>query len=373
VSGPPGSQIFLQVFDDGGDDNNEPFGLCVTDRCGADDCNFATPMQEATWYCFDTDGASGESFPADPGYEECGDGSDPGHSVYFYYETRCPTFTITIQANIGGLCILDEPTDGLSFALYIDDTPCDWAPQVLLDCELTDACDGTTYFFTRTYSAPVGTQLMMQLDGFDFTGDNSGQIRVDEGCPLDINYQSFTGYRANEVHELDWTVMEDEVLSGRFIVERSLNGEDFGSIGTVAGHDHVNNVGQGYAYHLTDAAPVPGHNFYRLRFTDVNGVERLSDVIDIYFDGDAGMEIVGLYPNPARDLVNLDTYVPQAGSYVVRFVDMYGKIVLTQSLELETGANHHSFELQDLSAGVYMVHLSNKAGTKAVHKRLVRQ
>lgn len=381
VSGPPGSQIYLQVFDDGGDDNNEPFGLCVTDRCGADDCNFATPMLESTWYCWDTDGAGGETFPADPGYEECGDGSDPGHSVYFTYTTtRCPTFTVTIQGNIGGLCILDEPTDGLSFALYIDDSPCDWAPQVLLDCEQTDACDGTTYFFSQAYTAPIGTQLIMQLDGFDFTGNNSGQIRIDENCPLDMDFDSFTGVRTDEIHELDWTVSQSDALSGRFVVERSLNGEDFSRIGEVQGQDHVDagggqgqGSGQAYSYHLDDTRPVPGHNFYRLRFIDQNGVESLSEVIDLYFDGDAGLQIAALYPNPARDLVNLDTYVPQAGPYTVRFIDMYGKVALQEAIELEAGNNHHSFSLDRLSAGVYMVELTHRHNKSSTHKRLVRQ
>jgi large repetitive protein len=379
VSGTPGSQIYLQVFDDGGDDNNEPFGLCVTNRCGADDCNLATPMQEATWYCFDTDGAGGETQPTDPGYEECGDGSDPGHSVYFTHITRCPTFSITIQGNIGGLCILSEPTDGLSFALYLDNTPCDWAPQALLDCELTDACDGTTFYFNRVYSAPVGSTLMIQLDGFDFTGDNSGQIRIDEGCPLDIDYDYFSGYREEGMHELNWGVLDASALEGRFIVERSLTGDDFVAIGQVAGDDYVEAGGSqgqggnnGYNYHLTDALPIPGHNYYRLRFFDQNGTESLSDVIDLYFDGNSGMQIVGLYPNPARDLVNLDTYVPQAGVYRVRIIDMYGSVVHQEDLDFDAGANHHRFGLEKLSSGMYMVQLSNRSGTQSVHKRLVR-
>jgi len=382
VSAAPGTQIYLQVFDDGGDDNNEPFGLCVTDRCGSDNCDFATPMTEGVWFCWDTDGATGESIPADPGYLECGDGTDPGHSVYLSYTNRCPTFTVTIEGTIGGFCLLDEPTDGVSFAMYLDDTPCDGSPVALLDCEQTDACLGTTWFFQRTYAVTPGTDMILQFDGFDFTGDNSGRIRIDEGCPLDIDLTRFVGYREEEVHQLEWNVSNPNALNGRFFVERSLDGETFEDIGSVHGQDYQSQgggQGQGQGgsstldYGFTDESPVPGHNYYRLRFVDQNGAESLSEVIDLYFDDAINLQIVGLYPNPARDRVNLDSYVPKAGKYRVRIVDMYGKVVTDEKLDLQSGLNSHTFELGQLSSGIYMVHLGNVSLTETVHKRLVKQ
>lgn len=382
VSAAPGTQIYLQVFDDEGDDINEPFGLCVTDRCGSDNCNFATPMTEGLWYCWDTDGATGETIPADPGYLECGDGTDPGHSIYLSYTNRCPTFTVTVEGTIGGLCLLGEPTDGVSMAIYLDGTPCDGTPDAMLDCEQTDACLGTTWFFQRTYAVAPGTDMIIQLDGFDFTGDNSGQIRIDEGCPLDVPITRFIAYREDEVHELEWNVTNDNVLNGQFKVERSLDGIDFEQIGRVNGQDYDSQgggqgQGQGagttYDYHFTDATPVPGHNYYRLRFVDQNGAENFSEVIDLYFDETVGMQIVGLYPNPAREIVNLDTYVPKAGKYTVRIVDMYGKVALTEVLDLELGLNSHAFQLDRLSSGLYMIYLGNAAMTESVHKKMVKQ
>ena len=72
VSGTPGEKIWLQVFDDGGDDFGETFGLCVSDRCGSDNCLTAQFMMPGIPYCWDTDGAGGETSPTDPGYLECG-------------------------------------------------------------------------------------------------------------------------------------------------------------------------------------------------------------------------------------------------------------------------------------------------------------
>jgi Secretion system C-terminal sorting domain len=379
IQATPGTVVYIQVFDDGGDDFNEPFGLCLTDRCGADQCNQAQPMTTGIWYCWDTDGATGESMPQ-PGYFECGDGTDPGHSVYFSYVNACSSFTLSVRGTIGGSCILGEPTDGISVAIYVDNTPCDWNPQGLLDCAQTDACLGTTYFFTHTYTMPVGTRFMIQIDGFDFTGNNNGQIRIDENCPLDIEYATFTGYREAAVHELRWTVTDENAITGNFIVERSLTGDRFEPIGNVAGTDYLQDGGSSGGsnttfidYGFTDVNPVPGHNYYRLRFIDQNGVETSSDVIDLYFENEAGAQIMGLYPNPARDWVMLETFIPIAGLYEISLVDLYGKTVMTGDYQLNVGVNEQRFDLDKISSGMYIVKLRPKNGKSSDHRKFIKQ
>lgn len=380
IQGTPGQTYYLQVFDDGGNDLNQDFGLCLTDRCGSDSCPTATPMIPGTWYCWNTDGAGGEDLPGDPGYEECGDGSEPGHSVYFTFVNPCPTFTISINANIGGSCILSQPTDGISVAIFQDATPCDNNPDALLDCEQTDACLGNTYVFSRGYNSPVGTTHIIQIDGFDFTGNNNGQIRFD--CPLTVGYDDFVAYRAEEVHELEWSIASGNPEDGFFQVERSLNGEDFERLGEVDGEDQLQSggsSGQGGTnstspnYGFTDLEPVPGHNYYRIRHIDADGVESMSKVLDVYFDGTVPLQIVGLYPNPARDFVNLETFVSEGGEYRLTLVDVYGKVVLTQDLVLEQGLNQATIHLSGVSSGMYVVGLENKRTTIKDHQKFIKQ
>jgi hypothetical protein len=377
ISAAPGTVIYLQVFDDGGDDFNEQMALCLTDRCGSDDCMTAQPMQTGLWYCWDTDGANGETFPT-PGYEECGDGTDPGHSVYFSHTTTCPTFIVTLQGTIGGICLLDEPTDGVSIAIYVDNTPCDWNPQAMLDCAQTDACLGTTYYWTQAYSLPVGTQLMIQIDGFDFSGNNNGQIRID--CPLPLQYSYFTGYREDEVHQLRWTTSDPAAPLGTFKVERSLNGRDFAVIGSVDGNDVDQSGGSSggsntnyFNYKFADQQPVAGHNYYRIRFVDPNGLEITSEVIDLYFDATQAVQIMGLYPNPAREWVTLESYVSKPGNYEISLTDMYGKVVVSGDYALDAGVNSQRFELANISAGMYVVRIKSLDGRTSDHRKFSKQ
>lgn len=386
ISAAPGTQVYLQVFDDGGNDINEDFGLCLTDRCGSDSCPTATPMLPGIPYCFDTDGAGGETIPQDPGYDECGDGSDPGHSVYFSYVNNCESFTVRINANIGGTCILDEPTDGLSFALYQDSTPCDNMPQALLDCEQTDVCLGNTWVFVRTYTnVPIGTQHIIQLDGFDLTGNNNGIIQIDENCPLPIDFLAFNGYNDGPVNELVWTTNENS-KEGYFQIEKSLDGDSFFPLGEVDGNEFIPNSGgssgssgQGGSssetlnYGFTDQGPAPGHNYYRLRYVSVNAEVEYSDIIDIYFDEEKLFQIVGLYPNPANQEINLDLFALQEGKASLKIADIYGKVVLTKDLSLIEGLNKHKLPLDQLSAGMYLIHIQGGQSRFSAVARFIKQ
>jgi|GEM_PF-1205648 len=186
-----GQTIYLQVYNDDINSilnpfgiNGDEFGLCITDRCGSDDCLTATVMVLDTVYCWDTQGATGEDLSAGvPGYIECGNGGEPDNSIYFQFMTdSCGgTYNITLWGTIGGSCLLGIPTDGLSIAVYEDATPCDNNPQALLDCQQTDICDGENYLFTHDYGLQPNTPYILQLDGFDpffGGGDNRGFIQL---------------------------------------------------------------------------------------------------------------------------------------------------------------------------------------------------
>lgn len=186
-----GETIYLQVYNDDINSilnpfgiNGDEFGLCLTDRCGSDECLTATVMVLDTAYCWDTQGATGEDLSAGvPGYIECGNGGEPDNSIYFQFMTdSCGgTYTINLWGTIGGTCLLGVPTDGLSLAVYEDATPCDNNPQALLDCQQTDICDGENYLFTHDYGLQPNTPYIIQLDGFDPLfggGDNRGFIQL---------------------------------------------------------------------------------------------------------------------------------------------------------------------------------------------------
>lgn len=188
VAAPPGTQIFLQVFNDGGDDNNEDFELCVSEGCGADNClnAMAYPIQPNIPYCFNTAAASGEDISGGTaGYFECGEGDNPENSIYYYFVSDCNGSAVTlhvINAVASGGCLLGTiPDDGFNISFFQDATPCDNNPDALVDCQNFNSCmpQPINWSFTYTNLQP-NTPYIIQIDGgFSFLGgDNSGSIMV---------------------------------------------------------------------------------------------------------------------------------------------------------------------------------------------------
>gem|GEM_PF-744659 len=191
IIGTPGETIFIQVINEGGDDDGDDYQLCVSEKCGADNCLDAIPMMPNVPYCWDVSGAEGEDVDnGAPGYFECSNNTNPDASVYFTFTSDCNGSAITlsiIDAVVGGNCILGTtPTDGFNISLFEDATPCDGTPDALVDCQNFDICDGALINWQQVYSGlSPNTEYVLQIDGFGqflgTGGDASGEVMITTG------------------------------------------------------------------------------------------------------------------------------------------------------------------------------------------------
>ncbi len=82
---------------------------------------------------------------------------------------------------------------------------------------------------------------------------------------------------------------------------------------------------------------------------------------------------MGLYPNPAREWVKLESYVSRPGNYEISLTDMYGKVVVSGKYELDLGLNTQQFELSKISAGMYVVRIKSLDGRSSDHRKFSKQ
>jgi hypothetical protein len=82
---------------------------------------------------------------------------------------------------------------------------------------------------------------------------------------------------------------------------------------------------------------------------------------------------MGLHPNPARNWVELDAYIPSNGEYEVDLVDVYGRTVIQKTFQFEQGLNKQRFDIAELSAGMYIVKLRPVNGKTADHIKFIKQ
>ena len=106
--------------------------------------------------------------------------------------------------------------------------------------------------------------------------------------------------QGNNKAMLTWKTYSESYNKG-FEIERSINGVNFDSIGFVNSHS-IDGAGANYGF--TDASPLSGKNYYRLKQQDIDGTVKYSPVEFVDFGNSTS---ITLYPNPTSDVLHINT------------------------------------------------------------------
>jgi pectin methylesterase-like acyl-CoA thioesterase len=157
---------------------------------------------------------------------------------------------------------------------------------------------------------------------------------------LPLNILSFTGSYTGNATILDWRQVNAESTE-KYQVERSTNGIDFITLGTVIANGGVN-------YEFADVKPAEGTNYYRLRVYSKNGNWFYTQVILINTKTKAGITV---YPNPGKDQVTF-THPGAGNNAVVKFFSLNGKEVA--HYQLKPGSIQTTLNISKLVKGYYL-------------------
>jgi len=176
---------------------------------------------------------------------------------------------------------------------------------------------------------------------------------------LPITLQQFDVLLNGNMVVLNWTIA-NAADAGGFEVEHSTNGLNFKGIAQIRGN--INTVFQ-YRHN----SPVAGINYYRLRMTDKAGEVKYSRTVAITY-GKAVTAIIGLQQNPIQgSSALLKVASEKRQSAQVTFVDMAGRTLLQQTIQLNTGVQQVILNVQGLTSGTFrMLVLTNDGINKVV-------
>jgi ELWxxDGT repeat protein len=189
------------------------------------------------------------------------------------------------------------------------------------------------------------------------TGSELWAVSFSVILPLDLI--EFKGELLNRDGVLNWKTA-NEINTLEFIVERSVDGNNYNTVGRVAAG---NNSGIGsYNYIDKDIAGLRSTTiYYRLKQVDVDSRFTWSKVIALRLGGSSNFN---LYPNPAIGKINLQVNGISAGNIRYRIIDNAGKTVL-QSFGQVT-ASGVSIDINNLAKGVYYLDLGTTANGKSI-------
>ncbi len=173
----------------------------------------------------------------------------------------------------------------------------------------------------------------------------------DCGILLPVNLVYFKGTQRGDIAQLEWQVTaSDNAL--RFDVERSVNGTNFTSVGTVA-----TNGGQVYRFDDNISNLGGRRIYYRLKAYYPNKPSDYSDIFSMHLSNNVRFSV---FPNPAVNTVTLD-FGRSSFTGEVIFTNFTGQQVAVKKMSNVQGQT--TFSLPMLPSGRYLVTLRDADGS----------
>jgi len=187
---------------------------------------------------------------------------------------------------------------------------------------------------------------------------NRFRIVFKRASVLPVTILSVNAVIQNKEVAVSWMVA-NEINIRNYEVERAADGVNFSAIGGQAA------AGAGaaqYQYNLTDKQPLPGYNYYRIKYTDENGSIHYSIVVKVN-NNSTTHPVISVYPNPIENnIINIQFANCETGKYRARLMNEAGQLVY------ETTVTNNNTKVivnptVKLAAGSYLLELNNTSST----------
>ncbi|MDP4263158.1 MAG: hypothetical protein Q8941_11580 [Bacteroidota bacterium] len=140
---------------------------------------------------------------------------------------------------------------------------------------------------------------------------------------LPLNLISFFATPQKDKVRLEWTTTDESGMD-RFEIQRSPEGGDFTSFGTLLCKNQVSTN----SYSFTDYSPLPGVSSYRLKILEKSGSVTYSKIIPVHLKAD---NAATLYPSPWKKGEALFIRNAANEKLLIRFYDDAGEMVAKAS------------------------------------------
>ena len=187
-------------------------------------------------------------------------------------------------------------------------------------------------------------------------------LNVLTGCgpPLKADLLSATGRVTDNVSKIFWiTADEDEQVT--FNVEKSIDGINFTSVGTVNGYFNIS-APKNY-YNFTDPVLIASKTYYRVVMTNSLNTKKYSSLI-VLNPGVTNKFDFGNVTNPFASNLQYEINSGAIGNARIELIDGYGKIVKSETQQIYPGSNSlNMYTVNNLPDGVYVIRATMNGNT----------
>ena len=190
-------------------------------------------------------------------------------------------------------------------------------------------------------------------------------------CVVPVTLLSFKGERKGTVNQLEWSTAT-EINNTGFELQRSADGINFSKLAFIKNKSENGNSSTRLNYSFSDENPLAAASYYRLKQIDKDGRSTVSNIVAIKGLKPYTLALVNVYPNPAKDNLNISLISPKADKVTLIITDITGKIVERKTVQLSTGDNTLQLNVTNLTQGSYMIKAVCADGCETTIKKFVK-
>ena len=255
-----------------------------------------------------------------------------------------------------------SPDDTPSSLSIMQGTKFSHNDPTLEDGDPTNNCsDGTTQFLTNS-----GTGTTFNVAGNDYIGDHYIQYTVNSfsefyamfsganNSALPVSLTSFSASCHQDKINVTWSTAS-ELNASHYILQSSRDGQTWLHLAEI---DAAGTTNQTSHYSFADQN-FGTLTYYRLVQVDNDGQQEIFGPISSNCSLDLNMMTV--HPNPTSE--NFTVLIQTAESFesaVVELMDMSGRVVMSQTTNINAGSTMLNFDGKSLHAGTYMLRVKDQ-------------
>ncbi|UEG50520.1 fibronectin type III domain-containing protein [Ferruginibacter lapsinanis] len=193
------------------------------------------------------------------------------------------------------------------------------------------------------------------------------RFRIVFSTPTPVTITNLNAQQKNTAMQIDWKVAVESGVK-EYAVEHSTDGVNFTQVGMVSAS--ANNGGSA-TYSLTDANPVAGTNYYRIKTVDLSGVVKYTTVVRVVM-GAVKSSIELSSTVITNNQVSLQLNNQDKGRYGIRLISSVGQELMTTNFTHNGGNSTQVVSLPSVvSKGLYQLEITRPNGAKLIERIVV--
>ena len=182
----------------------------------------------------------------------------------------------------------------------------------------------------------------------------------------------FTGERVGNGNQLKWTVT-NEIDVKLYELQRSTNGINFNAIVNIGSKASITTSNAKLDYSFIDNNSIANDGYYRVKQIAKDGSISFSNVILLKGLKVTGFVVGNIYPNPAKDVLNVVIASALAKNVAVIITGIDGKQIIKTNRAVGQGDNNLQIQLTKLSAGSYTIFVADANGNKSNIVKFIKE